>query len=854
MRRNARQLVRRVTRRLARIATAEEAARPRPPKKKAAPSRSQPGSDAHTALLRSVQEGSPLDEAIVRQVRALLAQGDTSGAQSFAESLRPHTSTKYLGRLSCGIVAAHRGLEALAWAHLGDLPRSLWARFAAEEYVRSGLHASRAHTLSEIRDLAAENPPEMRVESWFAVFGPVFGSGEVDLAREVFATFRQRLSEEPTPRPQLSRQSEWLDPWVSSEPSSATLPRREVPTFAVIDYGHPGMNRASANIGDHVQSIASLGHLVRHQGVRLQGEEDLVDLLGQLRARTRPELLRHDVQGDLEVMTVHRDASMYEEVPEGTWVLCFGWFMHALFKMRFGFPLHQGLRPIFVSFHCNKRELLTPEAVAYLKRYGPVGCRDWTTVYLLLSVGVPAFFSGCITTTVNTVFPDLVAGPAQDAPVAYVDIPEEEVPPGAATYAHSSGVVRTRSFTANCYEALELLETYRRRHRGVVTSRLHCYLPLRSMGVPVDFQPKNRSDIRFDGLIDITDESFDTIRAGILGKLETVFSAILSGAPEEEVYATWQQLTAEDVRTAERKRDEEIRLPPVEPVIEAEVRQVREATVTVGVRRPEGDPTVVHCAVELPKGRAKCLEVLVASLAAHTSRALHVHVLADQDVSKVLKRLVSRFPELTFEWVPTRPLGRGLHTPTGATPRDLGRLLLDRLLPGVDRVLVLPVEAVVTADVSALAEIDLHGHPFAAPTTVSAASGSGFGVIHTAALRLEHRTQLSAALRRTAHARHEFDFDSFTTDVLVLDLALLRSTGFTAQATALVQEFGLDEREVLHYIAGPNHAAVPDNWSFVPTRSPATSPGLTHWADEVKPWHRQFTPDRDLWRRYAREA
>ncbi len=105
-------------------------------------------------------------------------------------------------------------------------------------------------------------------------------------------------------------------------------------------------------------------------------------------------------------MTIHRDASMYQEIPEGTWTLCFGWFMHPLFKMRYGFPLHSALRPLFVSFHCNKRDLLTDDAIAYLKRYGPVGCRDWTTVYLLLSAGVPAFFSGCMTTTVSTVFPE----------------------------------------------------------------------------------------------------------------------------------------------------------------------------------------------------------------------------------------------------------------------------------------------------------------------------------------------------------------------------------------------------------------------------------------------------------------
>ena len=33
----------------------------------------------------------------------------------------------------------------------------------------------------------------------------------------------------------------------------------------------------------------------------------------------------------------------------------------------------------------------------------------------------------------------------------------------------------------------------------MVTSLLHCYLPMRSLGAAVDFQPKNRSDSRFAG-------------------------------------------------------------------------------------------------------------------------------------------------------------------------------------------------------------------------------------------------------------------------------------------------------------------------------------------------------------------
>ena len=173
-----------------------------------------------------------------------------------------------------------------------------------------------------------------------------------------------------------------------------------------MDYGHPGRSRASANIGDHVQSLASLGHLARHEKLELSGPQDLVDLVHQLQGRVRPERQLDDVAAKMQLLAVDRDASEFSEIPPNTWTLAFGWFMHAIFDTRYGFPFHPNLLPIFVSFHCSKRDLLTDDAIKYLRQYSPIGCRDWTTVDVLLSVDVPAFFSGCMTTTVNTVFPD----------------------------------------------------------------------------------------------------------------------------------------------------------------------------------------------------------------------------------------------------------------------------------------------------------------------------------------------------------------------------------------------------------------------------------------------------------------
>jgi hypothetical protein len=447
---------------------------------------------------------------------------------------------------------------------------------------------------------------------------------------------------------------------------------------------------------------------------------------------------------------------------------------------------------------------------------------------------VPAFFSGCLTTTIDTVFPDLTAPPAAGAPVAYVDVPADDVPPGGATFKHSSDAVRRRSFVANVYAALELLESYRREHRGVVTSRLHCYLPVRSLGMDVDFRPANRSDVRFDGLIDITDAEFAAMRDGLLTKLEQVFGAILAGRPEDEVYALWRELTAADVAAAERRHRLEARLEPV--AVEDKVQASISRSVAHG---PDAAADAVHCAVVLTSGGFLNTSVLIASLLEHTSRPLHLWGLARPGARAMEQKLAERFPDLSFTWVPTRGAENEL------------RLLLPELLPDVDRLVVLPLPSVATGDIAELADLDLGGHGLAAPRRPGTADISGFGVIHAAAVRLEDRTHAAAALRRTAHARHAFDFDAFTTDVLVLDLDRLRRDGFTAQALPLVDEFGLDDVEALHYLYGPERATVPERWAVVPTRTPERGPGLLYWADGVKPWRQALTPERDEWRRWA---
>ncbi len=813
-----------------------------------------PPGPAPIPLLETLRRGGSLHAAMTKQIRADVAGGRSEVALAVAASLRGRSETADLGALVSGVVAFRRGYPDLAWHHLAELPMVIWSQHAAEEYVRSGLHVDPDATVTAVRDLLTAAPDELSASSWFSMIGPFFGHGDLELAAHLFAKLDQLVGDGRGLDPALAVNRDWLRPWISRspEPVSAPAVAPDKVSFAIMDYGHPGRARASANIGDHVQSLASLGHLVRHQGLEFSGPQDLLDLIHQLRGRVREDRQLTEVTASVELLAVDRDASEFSAIPPDTWTLAFGWFMHAIFDMRYGFPFHPNLRPIFVSFHCSKRDLLTEQAIDYLRKHAPIGCRDWTTVDVLLSVDVPAFFSGCMTTTVSTVFPDTPHKPGAAAQVAYVDVPDDEVPAGAPTYRHSDDAIRFRSFAANMYDAIELLETYRREHSGLVTSRLHCYLPGRSIGVPVDFQPGNRSDPRFAGLIDITDNEFDRMRESITSKLRTVLSVALAGRPPEEVYELWRDLNADDVAAARRRHDAPAQMPvsKVDLAAEAAGQLASRELVQVG-------PDVVHVVVHARGLDQRNLVVMLASVVARSSRPVAAWVLTRKPGRIDLEALRTAVPGMEAVTVlSTRGLGSDVRRADGRrpAPRDLDMLALSHLLPELDRVVVLPAAALVLGDVAALADVDLAGGLLAATTSVGQKGSSGFEVLHAAGNRLGPRTAASTELRRQGHQRHRFDFDALDDAVLVLDLAEARRRRLLETYTSYIEEFGLSFREILLLEVGPNRVALPEAWHVVPDRSAVEEPKLIHWADSGKPWAADVVGFQELWQRAAADV
>jgi hypothetical protein len=396
---------------------------------------------------------------------------------------------------------------------------------------------------------------DLTPQTWLDLARNAFARGELELCEQALGRIQEGRGSRPGA---VSAETRWLKRWIAlarADHKSEPTPDGHV-AMAVLDYKLPDYRRASANVGDYIQTVSSLGHLVRHRDLRFGGDPALVAQLAALQARVPPDQRLQGIKREVTVVPVNRDASSLDAIPEGTWMLAFGWYMHAWFRVRYDFPFHSHLRPLFVSFHINRPRMLSAEGVAYLQRHAPIGCRDWGTVRRLLGLEIPAFFSGCISSTINLVFAAELPRPAADAPLALVDLPPDAEPRDAVRAArlrHASLDVREAALPVNLERAVQTLEAYQRDFKGVITSRLHAYLPLRALGVDVRFSPKRDGDIRFDGLIDIDRGSFASMQEGIRDKLQVVLSSILQGDDEQTVRAAWREVCAPDVAAARQR-------------------------------------------------------------------------------------------------------------------------------------------------------------------------------------------------------------------------------------------------------------------------------------------------------------
>ena len=101
---------------------------------------------------------------------------------------------------------------------------------------------------------------------------------------------------------------------------------------------------------------------------------------------------------------------------ERTNLIMNGWFMwHPE-----NFPPSENINPLFISFHIVPSiasKMMSSQTIRYLKKYEPIGARDYGTKKLLDSYGICSYFSGCLTLTLGLKY----KSPIKNNDIIFVD-------------------------------------------------------------------------------------------------------------------------------------------------------------------------------------------------------------------------------------------------------------------------------------------------------------------------------------------------------------------------------------------------------------------------------------------------
>jgi hypothetical protein len=256
-------------------------------------------------------------------------------------------------------------------------------------------------------------------------------------------------------------------------------PRRR---FAALQYFGTG------NLGDEIQTLAAIGHLP-----------------------TLDALVDRERLDDFRPSERHR-------------IILNGWFMHRTEH----WPPSDRIDPLPVSMHLSgevmrysvlrevpNEVMLKGAGREWLVRHGPVGARDLYTLDRLAAAGIDAWFSGCLTLTLQR---PGVAGPRRG--VYAVDVPEDVC--ASIERQHRLSLWRRTHLddepdsAVRFAKAAALLDEYASA-AAVVTTRLHCALPCLALGTPVCFIEHARDRYRFEGLRELLHATtLDEVRARYL--------------------------------------------------------------------------------------------------------------------------------------------------------------------------------------------------------------------------------------------------------------------------------------------------------------------------------------------------
>ena len=787
-------------------------------------------------VVRAMAEGKDFEQAVVEYARDVDKDSKLL-ARSFVQVLADDPATRDAGCIGFGVILWKLELYESAYHYFHEADVNKAKELAPFEYFDSLFFVDQVIGTSEITGYLDTHRSKLSAETRLSLMKVLAKFRSLDLLRaEVKLLLVDKASLES-----LSDEDRDLVNWFNRHLNHAEPDAKAIPgtiNIAVMDYKLLDKSRTSRNRGDYVQTLAALSNLLRFQNVEYVGDSKLSKYLNNLKSEIKPERRISGPEVKVQPIAIDRDFSSGREYPENTWLISNGWFMHRNFKGPVDFPYPQNVKPLMVSFHIQDPDVLTDDVVKELKRIEPIGCRDWTTLYRLRDFGIKAFFSGCVTTTVGQVLPSATGTSANK--VAWVEGKLDKTIYGgwqADQFIQVGEQVRDFDLVEGIEDARKMLAEYAD-YKAVTTSRLHCYLPARSMGLKVDFHPKNLSDVRFEGLINLDEAAFNKIRNGIEDKLEITLRAILEGKSEAEVRKLWAEICQPEVEFAEKYCTTYTKSTESKINVPAAVSILEKSKVTVGAN-PRG-ASAVDVALALDQNLEDMFPVVIQSLIDNTSREINAHVLTRGLGQAFQERMGKLFPEINFSFYAFDEVdyGDAIALLAHISVSTMDRLFLPELLKDLDKVVYLDIDILIQGDVGYLYDLELGDNVFAGKRTKLKSWASMIKPITRATLQFE--PQKAWDVRRRLHDQADLTARTFNAGILSLNLKLMRAENFTKEHLYLVEQCRMNDQDVFNIYSKDRVLEINPEWNHVPSQDFNDSPKIIHWAGPAKPWKKEY--------------
>ena len=232
-------------------------------------------------------------------------------------------------------------------------------------------------------------------------------------------------------------------------------------------------NEEAANIGDYIQSLAALQYLPKN---------------------CKPYL-------------IDRDKVQFYNGKKIKLIMA-GWHC----RLNGTLYISSKIDPIFTSYHFNDLTNLPSVYVENMKKFAPIGCRDYETRDVFIKYGINSYFTGCLTTTLDI---DYAADEKERTnEIIFVDYKfgenfrADRFISSLKAYNFSNITYLDHHFKLNLTYVerfqltKKLLDKYARA-KLVITTRLHAALPCLAFNTPVILINKRFDNERFKGLYEL---------------------------------------------------------------------------------------------------------------------------------------------------------------------------------------------------------------------------------------------------------------------------------------------------------------------------------------------------------------